>query len=208
MSDRLSKLFKLQHGRKECSKCSNASFFLKFTSNLLVRRAFFLLNGAFAMAILDLTVGRSPRISRIRVTFDRLFPWRCNKCARVLLCSCLCCSLKACGVGFVILISFVWLLERYMSRQFVLDCVWNVMTRADTRFRPSANWTSPFKSPGASVQWTTGRRGMRISDSTARYTMFRGSVKLPTPLASFPFTSPPVRHRAPSHFNCSLLLRS
>jgi len=27
---------------------------------------------------------------------------------------------------------------------------------------------------------------------------------LPTPFASFPFTSPPVRHRVPSHFNCSL----
>ena len=27
---------------------------------------------------------------------------------------------------------------------------------------------------------------------------------LPTPFASFPFTSPPVRHRVPSHFNWSL----
>ena len=27
---------------------------------------------------------------------------------------------------------------------------------------------------------------------------------LPTPLACFPFTSPPVRHRVPSHFNWSL----
>jgi hypothetical protein len=29
---------------------------------------------------------------------------------------------------------------------------------------------------------------------------------LPTPLASFPFTSPPVRHRVPSHLNWSLIL--
>jgi len=27
---------------------------------------------------------------------------------------------------------------------------------------------------------------------------------LPTPFASFPFTSPPVRHRVPSHFNWTL----
>jgi hypothetical protein len=37
--------------------------------------------------------------------------------------------------------------------------------------------TSPFKSPGASVHSTTGSRGVRISGSNARYTMFRGSVK-------------------------------
>ena len=50
-------------------------------------------------------------------------------------------------------------------------------TRAETRFRLSAKRTSPFKSAGASVQSTTGSRGVRISDSNAGYTMFRGSVK-------------------------------
>ena len=50
-------------------------------------------------------------------------------------------------------------------------------TRAETRFRISAKRTSPFKSAGASVQSTTGRRGVRISDSNVGYTMFRGSVK-------------------------------
>jgi len=61
---------------------------------------------------------------------------------------------------------------------------------------------------GASIQSTTGSRGVRISGSNAGYTMFRGSVKwywLPTPFTSFPFTSPPVRHRVPSHFNWTLL---
>jgi hypothetical protein len=29
---------------------------------------------------------------------------------------------------------------------------------------------------------------------------------LPTPFASFPFTSPPVRQRVPSHFNWPLLM--
>jgi hypothetical protein len=36
-------------------------------------------------------------------------------------------------------------------------------TRAETRFRLSAKRTSPFKSAGASLQLTTGSRGVRIS---------------------------------------------
>ena len=51
-------------------------------------------------------------------------------------------------------------------------------TRAETRLRLSAKRTSPFKSAGASVQSTTGSRGVRISGSNAGYTMFRGSVKV------------------------------
>ena len=50
-------------------------------------------------------------------------------------------------------------------------------TRAENRFRLSAKRTSPIKSAGASVQSTTGSRGVRISGSNAGYTMFRGSVK-------------------------------
>ena len=50
-------------------------------------------------------------------------------------------------------------------------------TRAETRFSLSAKRTSPFKSAGASVQSTTGSRGVRISGSNVGYTMFRGSVK-------------------------------
>ena len=50
-------------------------------------------------------------------------------------------------------------------------------TSAETRFRLSAKRTSPFKSAGASVQSTTGSRGVHISGSNAGYTMFRGSVK-------------------------------
>ena len=79
--------------------------------------------------------------------------------------------------------------------------------RAETRFRLSAKRTSPFKPAGASVQSTTGSRGVRISGSNVGYTMFRGSVMrycLPIPFASFPFTSPPERHRVPSRFNWTL----
>jgi len=50
-------------------------------------------------------------------------------------------------------------------------------TRAETRFRLSVKWTSPFKSAGASVQSTAGSRDVCISSNNAGYTMFRGSVK-------------------------------
>ena len=50
-------------------------------------------------------------------------------------------------------------------------------TCAETRFHLSAKRTSSFKSAGASVQSTTGSRGVRISGSNAGYTMFRGGVK-------------------------------
>jgi ribosomal protein L31 len=49
---------------------------------------------------------------------------------------------------------------------------------AETSFPLSAKRTSPFKSAGASVQSTTGSRGVRISVSNAGYTMFRGSVRV------------------------------
>jgi len=59
-------------------------------------------------------------------------------------------------------------------------------TRAETRFRLSTKRTSPFKSAGASVQSTTGSRGVCISGNNAEYTMFRGSVKC----TGYPFHSP------------------
>ena len=54
-------------------------------------------------------------------------------------------------------------------------------TRAETRILLSPKRTSPFKSVGASVQSTTGSRGMRISSSNgsnAGKTTFRGKVEL------------------------------
>jgi len=50
-------------------------------------------------------------------------------------------------------------------------------THAETRFRLSAKGTSPFKYAGASVQSTTGSRGVRISGSNAGHAMFQDSVK-------------------------------
>ena len=59
-------------------------------------------------------------------------------------------------------------------------------TRAETRFGLSAKRTNPIKLAGASVQSTTGSRGVRIRGSNAAYTMFRGSVKSP----GYPLYSP------------------
>ena len=59
-------------------------------------------------------------------------------------------------------------------------------TRAETTFRLSAKRTSLFKSAGASVQSTTGSRGVRISGSNAGYTVFRGSLKI----TGYPLNSP------------------
>jgi len=79
-------------------------------------------------------------------------------------------------------------------------------TRAETRFRLSPKRTSPFKSEGASVQSTAGSRGVRIS--LVILDIPRSEVAseywLPTPFASFPFTSPPVRHRVPPGFERAL----
>jgi len=79
-------------------------------------------------------------------------------------------------------------------------------TRAETRFRLSPKRTSPFKSAGASVQSTAGSRDVCISGSNAGHTKFRGSVSVLATysVASFPFTSPAVRHRVPSGFKRNL----
>jgi hypothetical protein len=82
-------------------------------------------------------------------------------------------------------------------------------TRVETRFRLSVKRTSPFKLAGASVQSTADSQGVRIGGSNAGYTMSRGSVKstgypLHSPVSAF--TSSPVHHRVPSHFNWTVLM--
>jgi len=62
----------------------------------------------------------------------------------------------------------------------VLDCVWNVMVHAqkpDFVFRRNGWVHLNRPGGGASVQSTTGSRGVRISGSNTGYTKFRGSVK-------------------------------
>ena len=74
-------------------------------------------------------------------------------------------------------------------------------TRAETRFGFPAKRTSPFISAGVSVQSAAGSRGVRISGSNAGQTVSDTvhDCWLPPPFAFFPFTSPPVRFRVPSH---------
>jgi len=93
----------------------------------------------------------------------------------------------------------------------MVDHVWNMMAhgqKPDLVFQWKG-WIH-LNRQGLSVQSTADSRGVRISGSNgsrAGYTMFWGRVQdywLPTPLASFPFTSPTVRHRVPSGFNCAL----
>ena len=68
--------------------------------------------------------------------------------------------------------------KHYSRAILLIDCVWNVMAhvqKPDFVFRRNGrahlNWR------GASVQSTTGSRGVCISGSNAGYTKFRGSVK-------------------------------
>jgi hypothetical protein len=79
-------------------------------------------------------------------------------------------------------------------------------TRAETRFRLSPKWTSPFKSVGASVQSTVGNQGVRISGSNAGYTVFGDGVRVLATysIRQFPLYFPPVRHRVPSSFKRTL----
>ena len=85
-------------------------------------------------------------------------------------------------------------------------------TRAETRFRLSARWTSPFKSAGASVQSTTSSRGVQISGSNVGYTMLRGSVKgtgypLHLPVSpSLPLPCLTVCHHISAGLYCTLHL--
>jgi hypothetical protein len=51
-------------------------------------------------------------------------------------------------------------------------------TRAETRFRLSPKWTSPFKPVGTSVQSTVGSRDVRISLSNAGCTTLGGGVRV------------------------------
>ena len=69
--------------------------------------------------------------------------------------------------------------KRFVQVRQVVDCVWIVMAHAqkpDFVFR--RNGRVHLHRRGASVQSTTGSRGVRISDSNAGYTMFRGSVRV------------------------------
>ena len=95
--------------------------------------------------------------------------------------------------------------------RYVVDCIWNLMAHEQKNHISSLqpNGQVHLKRHWVSVQSNAGSRGVRISGSNAGCSMFRGSVKgtgYPPHSTVSLFTSPPVRHRVPSHFNCPLKL--
>ena len=113
-----------------------------------------------------------------------------------------------------------WLMPQLADEEVQGYCTLRVRlkrdgTRAETKFSLSAKRTSPFKLPWASVQSTTGSRGVRISGSNgsnAGYTVFRGTVQdywLPTPLAcspSLPLPCVTLCHQVSTELYQSLLV--
>jgi hypothetical protein len=85
-------------------------------------------------------------------------------------------------------------------------------TCAETRFRLSAKRPSPFKSTGGFISvdyWQascTHQPAGFVLLVRACVLQSCDAYWLPTPFSCFPFTSPPVRHRVPSHFKRSLLI--
>jgi hypothetical protein len=83
-------------------------------------------------------------------------------------------------------------------------------TRAETRFRLSPKRTSPFKSArgGGGIEFSrllaaeVCASAVLMLDTPCSEVLWE--YWLPTPFASFPFTSPPVRHRVPSGFKRTL----
>ena len=83
-------------------------------------------------------------------------------------------------------------------------------TRAEIGFRLSTKRTSPFKSAGgvSSVDYwqssCTHQPAGFVPLAEACVLQSCDGYWLPTPFSCLPFTSPPVRHRVPSHFNWTL----
>jgi len=83
-------------------------------------------------------------------------------------------------------------------------------TRTETRFRLSAKRTSLFKLAGgvSSVDYWQASCAHQPAGFVllvrACVLLSCDAYWLPTPASCFPFTSPPVRHRVPSHFNWTL----
>ena len=83
------------------------------------------------------------------------------------------------------------------------DCIDRVPTYRARLLATHSIFIFPVHFPSRASPCATRFR-TRYNGSNAGYTMFRGRVQdywLPTPLACFLFTSPPVRYRVPSGFN-------
>jgi hypothetical protein len=93
------------------------------------------------------------------------------------------------------------------NSKVVLDCVWNVLAHAQ---KPDL----VFQRNGRVHLNRRGRQFSRLLAGelctsacrvcTARVLQSCDAYWLPTPFSCFPFTSPPLRHRVPSHFKSGL----
>ena len=110
-------------------------------------------------------------------------------------CFCFTVFLRQCPNICIVVDIDSWILTQKYRDQLKCDG-----TRAETRFCLSAKRMSPFKSAGASVQSTTGSRGVRISGSNAGYTTFRGSVKS----TGYPLHSPVPLHFPSRVSSCAI----
>jgi len=96
----------------------------------------------------------------------------------------------------------------YFERRLRLKCDGTI---AETRFRLSAKRTSPFKSAGNQFSLLLAGElctsACRVCTARVQACVLQSCdvYWLPTAFSCFPFTSPPVRHRVPSHFNWTLL---
>jgi len=113
----------------------------------------------------------------------------------------------------------------WVTNQDVVDCIWNVMAHAQKPDFISEKRTRPFELAGASVQSTTGNRGVRISGDNVGYTMFQGRVKstgyplhspvsssLPLPcitvchhISTGLYHSPPTRSAVKNGWSCTYI---
>jgi len=91
---------------------------------------------------------------------------------------------RRCCTMYLVVNSAAFRTSNYLEMHTPTQCRRNVRirlkcdgTRTETRFRLPMKRTRLFKSAGASLQSTTGSRGVRISGCNAGYTMFQGSVK-------------------------------
>ena len=106
-----------------------------------------------------------------------------------------------------------WDSSRLQDRQctYSVDCVWKVMVHAqkpDFVFprngRVHLNWRG--RQFGRLLAAEVCASAVVMLDTPCSEVMWK--YWLPTPFASFPFTSPPVRHHVPLGFKCILTQRS
>jgi hypothetical protein len=98
--------------------------------------------------------------------------------------------------------------DREITTMLLVDCVWNVMAQGhkpDFVFRRKGRVHLNPRGCQFSRLIATEVCASTVVMLDTPFSEVLSRMLLPTPIASFPFTNPPVRHRVPSHFIWSLL---